>query len=58
MSKKKPEFLEQFVSASDHEDWENEYYARKSSGGLAGCLFLGAGLALTVIAAIVHWLFF
>lgn len=29
-----------FVSDSDHEDYEREYYDRKNSGGLLGCLFL------------------
>lgn len=29
-----------FVSDSDHEDYEREYYDRKNSGELFGCLFL------------------
>jgi hypothetical protein len=44
----------QFVSSSDHEDWENEYYARRSSGGIIGALFMLSAVVLMVVYAIIN----
>jgi hypothetical protein len=41
------------MSADDHEEIEADYYARKSSGGLLGCVFLAGFLALGLAAGIV-----
>lgn len=42
-----------FVSDSDHEDYEREYYDRKNSGGLFGCLFLTGILILIILISII-----
>jgi hypothetical protein len=43
---KRPEKEPDFVSSSDHEDFENEYYARRSSGGIIGFVFLVGAIVL------------
>ena len=48
---KKQPTEQDFVTESDHEDWENEYYARKSCGGLIGCASV-IGMILMVLAAL------
>jgi hypothetical protein len=40
-----------FVSSSDHDDWENEYYARKSCGGILGLIGL-LGVIITILGAL------
>ena len=44
---------EDFVSSSDHEEWENEYYARRSSGGLLGFISFIALVLVSFSMAII-----
>lgn len=44
---------EDFVSSSDHEEWENEYYARKSSGGIIGFVCFIAAVLMAFSMAII-----
>ena len=44
----------QFVSSSDHADWENEYYARRSSGGILGAFFMLGAVLIMVVYAIIN----
>ena len=44
---------EDFVSSSDHEEWENEYYARRSSGGIIGFISLIAVVLMAFSMAII-----
>lgn len=43
---KKQPTEQSFVTESDHEDLENEYYARRSSGGIIGFVFLVGAIVL------------
>jgi len=40
-----------------HEEMEEEYYARKSSGGLPGCLMMMVFLALATIGLLIKNIF-
>jgi len=44
---------EDFVSGSDHDDWENEYYARKGSRGILGCIFLFGFFVLCLVCLLI-----
>lgn len=40
------------ILPEDMDQWEAEYYARKSSGGIIGCIALAGMLIVMVIAMI------
>lgn len=44
------------VLPEDHEQWEYDYYARRSSGGLAGCVMLLVGIGIAVLTYLGHWI--
>lgn len=45
------------IPYEDYDEWEADYYARKSSGGLFGCVFLAAFLlAALVITLLFTWI--
>lgn len=41
------------IMPEDLDQWEYDYYARKSSGGWFGCLFFTAIIIISIIASII-----
>lgn len=46
------------ASHYDHEDLENDYYARKTSGGILGFIVLGFLLTLALLLLLVKLIWF